>query len=62
MIKLVGKITDLLRDVNPESFYEWNGSEKVKYPYMTFELDGETTGRYSDNYTLEVDIFDNNSS
>lgn len=62
MLNLVGQLTTLLREVCPEAYYEWNGSENVTYPYLTFDLDGEYLGRNQDGYTVDIDIFDKNSS
>lgn len=62
MNELLAKLTELLRTVCPETYLEWNGSDKATYPYLTYSVDGEYLGRQRDGFTVDVDIFDNNSS
>ncbi|AIM63066.1 MULTISPECIES: hypothetical protein [Weissella] len=62
MIELLAKITELLRSVCPETYLEWNDSDNATYPYLTYTADGEYLGRNRDGFTVDVDIFDNNSS
>ncbi len=62
MIDFLSELTTELRNFTPQVFHEWNESDNVVYPYMTFSIDGEYLSRQRDGFTVDIDIFDSGSS
>lgn len=63
MDKLLAYITLLLRGIHPESYYDRNNSQKVEYPYCTFDVDTSfEEDRNQETVSIDLDIFDLNPS
>jgi len=62
MLEFLAELTKQLREVTPESYHLRNDSKKVKYPYLTFDLDGEEVDLHTDGFEIELSIFDHASS
>lgn len=62
MINFLKELTEQFRKVTPESFHERNRKAEIKYPYVTYDFDGESLERNVEGFYIDVDIFDNNSS
>lgn len=62
MKELLKEITCQIENVFGEAHYEVNRSNTVKYPYLTFTLDGEEIERNTDGYTIDINIFDRGKS
>lgn len=62
MNNLLAEITQQLRAICPESYYERNRKTTVIYPYLTFDVDGDNLEVYRDGFYLDIDIFDINTS
>ena len=62
MKELVRQLTEILRDIHSDSFYQMNPKNPVNYPYLTFEIISEWTMRNQESITLEIDIFGSGKS
>lgn len=51
-----------LSTITKECFHEKNRKDKVVYPYLTYDYDRENVTRERDEITIEIDIFDFNTS
>lgn len=51
-----------LSTIAKECFHEKNRKDKVVYPYLTYDYDRENMTRERDEITIEIDIFDFNTS
>lgn len=62
MIKLLQEITKEFRKITPESYYDTNRSDEVRYPYFTFDLSSEDLERNVEGFYIDIDIFDSSTS
>lgn len=58
MINVVETVTDILRDIESESYFEINTKKTIVYPYLTYELTSEQLEN-SEGFYLDIDIWDN---
>lgn len=62
MEKILQHITNKLRGIHSESYYQMNPKKTIVYPYLTFETTFEELERNREGATLEIDIFGNGTS
>lgn len=62
MLDFLEELTKQLKSIEPEAYHVTNTSSEAVYPYLTYSVDGEFLDRNADGITLEIDIFDNDSS
>ena len=55
-------LTAQLKEVTPESFHQWNGKDKVIYPYLTFDVNYTPTDEIREVYEVVIDTFEYGSS
>ncbi|RZI47967.1 hypothetical protein [Lactococcus kimchii] len=63
MDKLINYLTLILQGIHSETYYDRNNSEKVTYPYCTFDVDTSfEEDRNQETVSIDLDIFDLNPS
>lgn len=51
-----------LTEITSQSFLDWNWSEKVIYPYITYNFESEPDGEIRDIFDITLNLFDQGKS
>ena len=62
MQEFLATLTNILRDIHPESYYQINPNKQISYPYLTFDIDSDWLERNQLGINLTIDIFGSGSS
>ena len=58
MEEFLKELAKILQTIHPQTFFEFNRSTKVVYPYATYSFNSESLARNRDGFYLDLDIFD----
>lgn len=62
LVWYAGFLNKLLREVCEQSFYKWNYSKEVIYPFLTYEFQHEPIDDIRDEFTVTLSMFDEGTS
>lgn len=58
MITFLKTLNELMTSAISEAYLITNPSKKIKYPYATYSYESSEIERFSDEFTIDVDVFD----
>lgn len=55
-------LNDTLKEIHPESHFEWNHNDKVTYPYLTYSFGYDPIDEIRDEFDVTINLFDHGTS